>query len=186
MSLLTGPSDPIPRFVRVYWVTSALPKLCDHDGWLRLAIGAWRQQGYCRRVIETRIRWVRLFLEDCARRQIAPEDHLTLLGTRRLVAGYVRARHGSWFPAFRNARSTLRAFSRALESVGVDVPAWQPSRTPDARDELLREYAAYRQRYRPLAQHTLMDEAAPPGTVSTLVPPHQAKRGPQATPTRRP
>jgi integrase/recombinase XerD len=74
------------------------------------------------------------------------------------VAGYVRARHGSWFPAFRNARSTLRAFSRALESVGVDVPAWQPSRTLDARDELLREYAAYRQRYRPLAQHTLMDE----------------------------
>jgi integrase/recombinase XerD len=123
--------------------------------WLDLCVQTWRQQGYGRGVINSRMRWVRLFLEYCARRGLAPAAHLTLASTRHFVASYVRARGVSWFAAFRDARSTLRACSRVLQSAGAYGPPWRPLQGPEVRDPLLQEYAAHRRRWRPVANHML-------------------------------
>ena len=129
----------------------------EWKSYLAEATSVWRNQRYAPESIATRARWIRRF-------------HQGIGGPLRSLAGLTAAQvihlvkrqpgddGGAWQSRVRVVRGALRAWSQFLDSVRVKVPPWISCKGPADRDPLLREYAAYRQRWRPVIASTLREE----------------------------
>lgn len=122
---------------------------CNVDPRLDEVIAVWRKNRCINQPAIRQYRnWPQHFIDYCTKRKLKWDMELTLAGTVRFVRWYARSRDIKCaLPPL--ARSALRAWREALQTLGEALPPWQPS--PDLSSglsPLLREFAAYIREHR--------------------------------------
>jgi len=122
----------------------------------------WRESHRAESTIRHFLHRVRLFLNYCRAAGLSESDQLTRDGADEFARRYrgPRLRRPSPTRVRPWARSSLHAWSYALHKLGRVLPAWLPPATPAPLAPLIAEYAAYRKRYRGVAEGTLIKDAA--------------------------
>ncbi len=129
--------------------------LPPRDPRVEQAVSAWRADGLRESTISECLKWVERFLRDCRRRGRQAEPELTRRDVDRFARRYTRRRDIDVDVAFRNARRSLLAWSRALAYCGHDVPAWLPQRPNRSLPPLLAEFVRYRFDHRGVVASTV-------------------------------
>lgn len=100
-------------------------------------------------------RWVRRFRSYCTHCGLDERSQLTLAGTRRFIAWYIRRNHVE-SARLSSARSALYSLTRVYQVMRLVLPPWEaPARTQRPRTVLLRAYA----------NHLVKQRGNPPATV---------------------
>src|SRR5208337_3049265 len=95
------------------------------------------------------------FIAYCDRKGLRWKAELTLAGALGFVRWYAQSRDGA-DETFRSARSALRAWREALQTLGQSLPPWES--TPDLLQgvsPVLREFAADMRQHRGSAEGTV-------------------------------
>lgn len=105
------------------------------DELLTKVVLAWRKKGVSKRVVRSRVRWIRLFASRCRSRALCVDASLTWAEAGEFARRHARARGTDPMVAQDFARSALLAWSRALAARGHAVPVWRPRTPRDPRVE---------------------------------------------------
>jgi site-specific recombinase XerD len=116
----------------------------------------WRVAGRTPGTIAVYLQWVRRF-----RARFGAEGDGVMLTRDKVdafVAAYVGPRIRAPISARANARSALRAWSCALRSLGVDVPAWASPARPRTLSPILARFVEYRLKHGGISPSTVPSE----------------------------
>jgi integrase/recombinase XerD len=137
-------------------------------GWItgdyaeREVVQLWRESYRSETTIRQYLHWVRRFRAHCHAFGLSELEQLTRRGVDEFARRYrsPRLRRPSPVVVRASARSALHAWSYAVHKLGRELPEWLPPATPEPLAPLIVEYAAYRKRYRGVADGTLISDVA--------------------------
>lgn len=126
----------------------------------------WRSEGYAASTIAGYLHAVRLFRAHCHLRRL--NEFAALTRARVIAIATTQAKRGligrSEMQAVRAAKTGLRRWAVALESLGFAIPRWRPRVAGRGRahrhDALFAEYCEFRRRWRSVKRSSLATETA--------------------------
>ncbi len=107
-------------------------------------IRTWRSNGIGWGSIRLYLRWVRRFRDDCRRRGVGPEEHLSEDSVHQWIVRYMRATELDPAGTLRIVHTALWAWSWGLEACGYAVPQWKASPLPQPLPPLQDAFRRYR------------------------------------------
>lgn len=146
-------------------MTKKTPWLSSGADSLEIAVvELWRSESYAASTIAGYLHVVRLFRAHCHLRRL--DEFAALTRARVIAIATTQAKRGligrSELQAVRAAKTGLRRWAVALESLGIAVPRWRPrvAGRVHRHDALFAAYCEFRRRWRSVKRSSLATETA--------------------------